>query len=225
VLLAAVVEDLRAWAARARLGGLPEVVLAQAHDALRRNPDALPGLDRNRVLAELQRRIALVHGRPQPFGIELHVLGDELPGELDCPVLEVVAEREVAEHLEERAVTVGAADIFEIGVLAPGAQHFLDADHPFARGLPKPEEVRLELLHPRDDEERRRVVRRRDQRMRGHAQVALLLEEALETFSQFCCGPHRDSLGLGGELFLCANCLIMLAAAYADGRAACGRAS
>ena len=35
---------------------------------------------------------------------ERHVLDHELPGEVDRAVLEVVAEREVAEHLEERAV-------------------------------------------------------------------------------------------------------------------------
>ena len=54
--------------------------------------------------------------------------GDELPRDVDGLVLEVVAEREVAEHLEERAVPVGAADVLEVGVLAAGAQHLLDAD-------------------------------------------------------------------------------------------------
>ena len=58
----------------------------------------------------------------EPLGVELHVLGDELPGEVDRLVLEVVAEREVAEHLEEGAVAVGAADVLEIGVLAARAQ-------------------------------------------------------------------------------------------------------
>ena len=48
--------------------------------------------------------------------------------QLDGLVLEVVAEREVAEHLEERAVPVGAADVLEVGVLAARAQHLLDAD-------------------------------------------------------------------------------------------------
>ncbi len=50
--LAAVVEDLRALAARAGLGRLPEVVLAEPHDALRRDADPLPGGDRDRVLVE-----------------------------------------------------------------------------------------------------------------------------------------------------------------------------
>ena len=93
-------------------------------------------------------------------------VGDELPGEVDRLVLEVVAEREVAEHLEEGAVPVGAADVLEVGVLAAGAQHLLDADDPRRRRLAQAEEVRLERLHARDDEERRRVVGRRDQRVR-----------------------------------------------------------
>ena len=47
-------------------------------------------------------------------------------------VLEVVAEREVAEHLEERGVPRGRADVVEVGVLAAGAHHLLRGDD--ARG-------------------------------------------------------------------------------------------
>ena len=122
VLGAAVEEDLRAGPAGPGLGGLPEVVLAEPDDPLGRDADALPGLDRDGVLVEPEQRVALVHGRPEPLGVEPHLLGDELPGVVDGLVLEVVAEREVAEHLEERAVPVGAADVLEVGVLAARAQ-------------------------------------------------------------------------------------------------------
>ena len=122
VALAAVVEDLRALAARAGLGRLPEVVLAEPHDPLGRDPDALPGRDRDGVLVEREHRVALVDGRPEAVWLELHHLRDELPGIVDRLVLEVVAEREVAEHLEERAVPLGAADVVEVGVLAACAE-------------------------------------------------------------------------------------------------------
>ncbi len=178
-----VVEDLRAGTARAGLGDLPEVVLSQPHDPLSRNAHSLPGLDRNRVLAELERGIALVHGRPEPLRVQLHVLGDELPREVDRPVLEVVPEREIPEHLEERAVAIGTADVLEVGVLPAGTQHLLNADHTFRGRLAQAEEVRLERLHAGDDEERRGVVRRWNQRMRGHARVPALFVEALEAFA------------------------------------------
>ena len=52
---------------------------------------------------------------PDPVAVELHVLEDELPGELDRAVLEVLAEREVAEHLEERQVVAVEADLVDVG--------------------------------------------------------------------------------------------------------------
>ena len=195
VLLAAVEEDLRAGAARAGLGGLPEVVVAEPHDPLGRHSDALPGLDRDGVLVEAEERVPLVDGHPEPLGIELQVLRDELPRVVDGLVLEVVAEREVAHHLEEGVVAVGAPDVLEIGVLAAGAQAFLDAHGARAGRLLRPQEVRLERLHARDDEERRGVVGRRDQRMRGHTQMPALLVEALEAVAQLCRRPHADSVG------------------------------
>ena len=68
VLGAAIEEELRARAARARVGRLPEVVLPEPDDPLRRDPDPLPGLDRDGVLVELEGRVALVDGRPQAVG-------------------------------------------------------------------------------------------------------------------------------------------------------------
>ena len=52
-------------------------------------------------------------------------LGDQIPGELDRALLEIVAEREIAEHLEEGVVARRVADIVEVVVLAAGAHAFL----------------------------------------------------------------------------------------------------
>ena len=128
VLLAAVVEDLGALPARPGLAGLPEVVLAEPDDALGRDADALPRLDRDGVLLQLEQRVALVDGRPEALRLEPEHLGDPVPGEVDGLVLVVVAEREVAHHLEEGAVPVGAADLVEVVVLPARAQARLDAD-------------------------------------------------------------------------------------------------
>ncbi len=61
---------------------------------------------------------ALEDRRDQPLGIELPLLGQQLPGQRNRVLLEVVAEREVAEHLEERVVAQRRADVVEVVVLA-----------------------------------------------------------------------------------------------------------
>ncbi len=53
------------------------------------------------------------------------VAGDQLPGKVDGVALEVVAEAEVAQHLEEGVVAAGEADIFKVVVLAAGADALL----------------------------------------------------------------------------------------------------
>ena len=46
--------------------------------------------------------------------VELEDLQRQLPGELDRLLLEVVAEREVAQHLEEGEVAGGRADLVDV---------------------------------------------------------------------------------------------------------------
>ena len=82
--------------------------------------------------------------------------------------------------------------------MPPGAQALLHADDPVRRRLLRAQEVRLELLHPGDDEERRRVVGGRDQRVRRHAQMPALLVERLKRLPQFGRRPHgRQSTDRG----------------------------
>ena len=52
---------------------------------------------------------------PKAVGVEAELLGHQVPGEFDGEVLEVVAEREVAEHLEEGVVARGHTDVLEVG--------------------------------------------------------------------------------------------------------------
>ena len=69
-----------------------------------------------------------IDGHHQPVFRSAVLLGDEVPGQLDRALLEVVAEREVTEHLEERVMARGVADIVEVVVLAAGAHAFLRGD-------------------------------------------------------------------------------------------------
>ena len=94
----------------------------------------------------------------QPVLRQLPHLGQHRPGEADGLFLEVVAEREVAEHLEERVVPVRRPDVVEIVVLAADPHALLRRRRPRVVAPLAAEEHVLELVHPRVGEEQRRVV-------------------------------------------------------------------
>ncbi len=77
--------------------------------------------DRARLVVGRERRVARVaaeDGDDQAVLRQVEDLREELPGEGDGVLLEVVAEAEVPEHLEERVVARGDADVLEVVVLA-----------------------------------------------------------------------------------------------------------
>src|SRR3546814_17366964 len=86
-------------------------------------------------------------------------------------LLEVVAERPVAEHLEEGVVARGVADLVEVVVLAAGTQAALDVGRAHVAALLGAQEYVLELDHPRVGEQPGRVVAgdRRRGRLSGRA--------------------------------------------------------
>ena len=115
VLRAPVAVDLGVRAARPRAAHRPEVLdRRQGDDPLGRHADLLPELDRDLVGAELELRVARVHRDPDAVPVEPHVLQDELRRELDRAFLEVLPEREVAEHLEERQVVAVEPDLVDV---------------------------------------------------------------------------------------------------------------
>ena len=125
--------------------------------------------------------------------------GDELPAPRDRRLLEVVAEAEVAEHLEEHQVPLGAPDVVEVVVLAAGAGALLRADRTLVRRLLVTDEVRLERHHAGDVEQHGRVVR--DQARRGHGRVTLGGEEVTERIAEFVRAHrlHRAERRIGGR--------------------------
>jgi hypothetical protein len=154
----------------ARPGGAhgPEVVLlASALDPLPGHADLLrPDLD--------GLVVGLEHRDPDALRVELEDRGGELPGQRDGVGLEVVPEREVAQHLEERQVTGRRPDDVDVG----GAEALLDGRGPRPRRLLLPQHVGLELHHAGRGEEQRRVVG--DEARRRQRGVALGLEEVEE---------------------------------------------
>src|SRR6266571_2902084 len=92
-LEATVEEHFRVGAAGAGAADRPEVVRRrEAHDPLGGQAQPLPGRDRDLVLPQPEHRVAGEHTDPEAVEVDLQVLEDELPRELDRAVFEVWAE-------------------------------------------------------------------------------------------------------------------------------------
>ncbi|MNS87818.1 hypothetical protein D3C72_1217730 [compost metagenome] len=177
---AVVVEDFRARAARAGVGHLPEVVrgvaralvVADAHDALGRHAHFLGPDVVGLVVFRVDRH-------PQLLGRQLVGLGQQFPRVQDGIALEVVAKREVAQHLEERMVAGGVAHVLQVVVLAAGAHRALRRGRAGVRALVGAQEHVLELHHAGVGEQQRRVVRRHQAGRADHG-MALRFEELQE---------------------------------------------
>ena len=148
--------------------GRPEVfVLAQPLQPLGRQLDLVQPDAGRLVVVEVDR------GR-EPFGVQPEPLlaGQKLPRPVDGLALEIVAEAEVAQHLEEGVVVGGAADVVDVA----RAQAFLAGRGPGELQLAAAEEMVLELVHA-GRREQHRGVPAGHQHVAGPADAALGLEE------------------------------------------------
>ena len=107
--------------------------------------------------------------KPNPFS-------DSSQANSTAPSLKYCADREVAEHLEEREVPRGVADVLDVG----RAKALLAARQQRRRRRLETEEVALERVHSGRREQHRLVERRGHERCRRQALVAALLEEPQE---------------------------------------------
>src|SRR5262249_1501067 len=114
-----------------------------------------------------------------------------------CVLLEVVAEREIAEHLEERVVAVRRPDVVEIVVLPADAHHLLRRRRTRVVALLPAEKQILELVHAGVGEEQRGIVAGHERRARYDAVAALaeVLQEGrpdvIRAHSSYCTPPVR----------------------------------
>src|SRR5207248_6611878 len=115
-------------------------------------------------------------GDPDVLGGEAEALGGQLPGVAGRLALEVIAEREVPQHLEEGQVTSGGADDLDVG----GAESLLARGDPGVRRPLYALEVGLQRVHARHREQRRGVELGRDQRRGLQALVVALYKELQE---------------------------------------------
>src|SRR5207302_5333871 len=163
----------------------PEVVLLS-------QPQYAVVCEAGHLLPESERVVVVGEdrGREAPR-VEPEVARQELPGEGDRLRLEVVAEGEVPEHLEEGVVARGPADVLEIVVLAARADALLAGGRAHVVAPFLTEEHGLELHHARVREEEGRVGSG-DERRRPHARVTVLLEIGHELLADRAAG-HRKA--------------------------------
>ena len=169
-LRAVIVKNLSARTARSGISHGPEVGLrAQSGEALLGDADLLEPDIRGFVIVQVYRE-------PQPRGVELQRARQEIPRKADGIPLEVIPEREVAEHLEECVVARGVAHVLQIVVLAPGAHASLAGGgaHVFPPFFA--EEHVLELHHACIGKQQGRVVAGH-KRTRRHDRVAARAKE------------------------------------------------
>ena len=154
---------------------LPEVVLlAEAED--------LFGGDANLVVPDVPRLVIVqIDGGVQAVRLQTHPLGagQELPAPRDGFMLEVIAEGEVAQHLEIGAVAGGVAHVVDVA----GADALLAGADAVTGGLLLTLEPGLHGGHTGIDQQDGFVVLGY-QREAGQAQMAFRLEELQEHLPQ-----------------------------------------
>ena len=119
--------------------------------------------------------IRVIDGDGQLVRVDTPVARDQGPGVMDRLFLEIIAEGEVAEHLEEGVMPGGIADIVEIIMLAAGAHALLRGRRRLVGTALKAREHILERHHARVDEHERRIIVRYERR-RGHHFMAIATE-------------------------------------------------
>ena len=92
-------------------------------------------------------------------------------------------------------MAIGEADIFEVVVLAAGADAFLAGGGAVVVALLEAEEDVLELVHAGVGEEQRGIVGG-DERRAAHDAVAALFEEAQKHFANFVAGEEVGHMSL-----------------------------
>ena len=157
--------DLRTWAAWARLAHLPEVVLVESLQSSREQARDVAPERFGLVVGD-------VDGDPEVLRIKTELPGEQLPRVGDRQVLEVVAETEVPEHLEEGHMTRRGSGHVDVD----GAHARLHRRRPRRGRRSLGKEVRLELDHAGDREQHRRVVRHQ---ARGREREMTTVDEEL----------------------------------------------
>ena len=102
--------------------------------------------------------VVVIDGDQKAGGIQAVFLGNQVPGQLDRAVLEIVTKGEIAQHFEERVVAGGITHIVQVIVFTPRTHTFLRrGGTPIWPRLGGGEDV-LELHHARIGEHQGGIV-------------------------------------------------------------------
>ena len=91
--------------------------------------------------------VGVINRDPQSIFGQAVFDSDQLPSKADRILFKVIAETEIAEHLEKRVMAGGVADIFQIVVLAAGAHAALRRGRAVVSAFVLAEEHIFELHH------------------------------------------------------------------------------
>ena len=148
------------------------------------------------IAAEAFSLRAFKHCGIETFGVKTEDIHKEFPRPVDCFLLEVVAKRPVAEHLEHGVVICVEAHLLKVVVFSADTQTLLAVgDAGPLRGLVAEYDV-LELVHAGVGEHKRGVILDHH-RGRGDNLMAFALEELLERFAYLV-----GSLNVGIHLYI-----------------------
>ena len=173
-VIAVIVEDFRAGTAGASVAHRPEIVVGgDADDLVIGKPGDLLPQGGGFI-------VGVIDGDAQAVLVQAPFAGQQIPGQGDCLFLEIIAEREIAQHFKEGVVAGGVTHIVQIIVLAAGAHAFLAAGGLRVGARFEAGEDILERHHAGVDEHQRRIILRHKRRRR-HDHMACLgkvIEEA-----------------------------------------------
>src|SRR5579872_4025352 len=166
--------DFAAWAGRAGVAHLPEIVFqtklenAILGNALR-NPQIVSfSIARHAAFAVKDSCEQLVFRNPEPRGRR-----NQFPRIRNGFLLEVIAKREISQHLKKCVMAIGETDILEIVMLSPRPHAFLRCSRTVVVALLKSKKNIFELVHPSIGEQQCGVVMRNERR-RMHLAMPLV---------------------------------------------------
>ncbi len=180
---------LAARAARAGLAHFPEIVVAVAVDDMRFGKMLLPIRSGLIVALKTLGGITLEDRRIKARRVKVQDVYKILPGPVDGFLLEVIAERPVAQHLEHCMMVGVVTHLLKVIMFSGHTQTLLAVSHTAALGGPVAEDNVFKLIHAGIGEHQCRVILNHH-RSRGHNLMTALLKKALERFSDFVRSHH-----------------------------------
>ena len=129
------------------------------------------------------------YGGVEVFGVEFQYIHQILPCPGDGFLLEVVAKRPVAQHLEHGVVVGIVTHFLQVVVLSAYAKAFLRVSNSFVFRRVVAQNDIFKLVHSRIGEHQRGVILNHH-RGRRHYLVTFTFEETLERVSDFVCSQH-----------------------------------